>query len=209
MAASFPHLSQLFIPVRETPSYPPITKKGRCPNTRQRPLPLTRHFYSLYAIRLALSKLLLLLKVEPPRCGTSGGSLLRQSQLQHAVVVAAADFFALHVGDVKAAAEGTVGTLPAQVIALVILLLGLSAALGGDGQAVTVDIYGDVLFLHTGQICFQFIVIALILDIGVEPCGVPIAKEGLLKVLQIPEGIVHGHVISTFKRHHIKHTHKS
>ena len=49
--------------------------------------------------------------------------------------------------------------------------------------------------------------VALIFNVGVE-AGAPIAKEGTLPIFQIAEGVV-GQMVSVFKRHHVKHTHKA
>ena len=71
-------------------------------------------------------------------------ALLRQGQLQHAAVVFGLDGGGVDAGDVKAAAERAVPALPADEV--VLFLLGFFLFLGGNGQAVAVDIDADVLF---------------------------------------------------------------
>src|SRR5699024_10389910 len=113
------------------------------------------------------SGLPLSLDIQPAGGGRRRGTLLRQCKRQHAVVVGAADFLALDIGNIKAAAKGAIGALPAQVLAVVILLLCLRATVGGNRHAVAVDVHRDVLFLHAGQVGLQLVVVALIFNIGV------------------------------------------
>lgn len=76
-------------------------------------------------------------------------ALLRQGQLQHAAVVFGLDGGGVDAGDVKAAAERAVPALPADEV--VLFLLGFFLFLGGNGQAVAVDIDADVLFGEAGR----------------------------------------------------------
>ena len=130
-------------------------------------------------------------------------ALLRQGQLQHAAVVFGLDGGGVDAGDVKAATERAVPALPADEV--VLFLLGFFLFLGGNGQAVAVDIDADVLFGEAGQIGLDQVMIALVENIGFAgEILFQLAEIAEKAAFQVGEG-VHIAVISVFKRNKIKH----
>ena len=60
----------------------------------------------------------------------------------------------VHAGDVKGPGEGAVPALPADILALVVLLVLVFAVLGGDGEDAVLQVQLDVLLLEARQLRF-------------------------------------------------------
>ena len=133
--------------------------------------------------------------------------LLRQRQAQHAVVVAGLDALGLDAGDIEAPRVAAVAALAADVA--LVLLLVLVPALGLDGQVVAVDVDGDVLLLHAGQIGLEQVMVALVLNVGLERADiaeeVAVAEERALQRLHVAERVIGGHVVIVAVRSQFKH----
>ena len=133
--------------------------------------------------------------------------LLRQRQAQYAVVVAGLDALGLDAGDIEAPRVAAVAALAADVA--LVLLLVLVPALGLDGQVVAVDVDGDVLLLHAGQIGLEQVMVALVLNVGLERADVAeevaVAEERALQRLHVTERVIGGHVVIVAVRSQFKH----
>ena len=133
--------------------------------------------------------------------------LLRQRQAQHAVVVAGLDALGLDAGDIEAPRVVAVAALAADVA--LVLLLVLVPALGLDGQVVAVDVDGNVLLLHAGQIGLEQVMVALVLNVGLERADVAeevaVAEECALQRLHVAERVIGGHVVIVAVRSQFKH----
>lgn len=65
-------------------------------------------------------------------------------------------------GDIEGPGEGTVAALPADVLALLGLLLFALLVLCPDGEDAILQLQGDLLLLKAGQLCLQQELVALI-----------------------------------------------
>ena len=97
-----------------------------------------------------------------------GLTLLGQSQLQHAVFIAGADGVFLNTGDIEGTGEAAHTALPADILAVLILVLRGLIVLGGDGQQAILQVQVNVLLPEAGQVGLQQEVVALILNVGTE-----------------------------------------
>ena len=142
----------------------------------------------------------------------AGGNLhclLGQLQCQHTAVVGGGNTLRPDAGDVEAPAVRAKGALAAQVAVLLVLLLKLGMAFGGNAQGVVLHIDVNVFLLKAGQIRLQRVALAFIGDVGFElrqtAAGEEVVVEkATLHLLHLGEGIPGAHRISAV-RSHFKH----
>ena len=130
--------------------------------------------------------------------------LLGQGQLQDAVVVGGGDAALVDAADIEGAGEGPVPALPADIGALVSLLL-LGLLVGGlDGEDAFLQLQGDLLLGEAGQLGLQQELVAQVTDVRAEggQVGVGVAKELLLKVVEHVEQVVVAAVKGDHTEHH-------
>ena len=140
--------------------------------------------------------------LEPSCCGDFG-LFLRHCQGQHAIVVGGGDSLGVDALDIEAAGVGTIVTLTANV-AVGVFFLFLTLVLGGDGQAILVDINADVFLLKSGKIGFKDILAVLFGDVGAESRDIVIIPKAAAHFFKITERVISGYTMVT-KRHKFKH----
>ena len=121
---------------------------------------------------------------------TAGGLfllLLRKGQSQNAIFVRGLDVRAVDAADVEAPAVGAKGALAAQVAVLLVLLLKLGMALGGDTQGVVLHIDVNVFLLKAGEIRLQRVALAKVLDIGLQLAQRTVGEERLFQIIKVLE----------------------
>ena len=135
--------------------------------------------------------------------------------MQHTVVILRRDLVRLDAAEIKLPAVGAIGTLAADIFVLLVLFLVFGMTLGADGQHVAVDIEVDVLLVEAGQIRFQLIMIALILDVGLEFRQAVVAEEAeriaekaALQLVHFVERVIESCVLMRI-RSEFKHTNPS
>ena len=125
---------------------------------------------------------------EPSCCGDFG-LFLRHCQGQHTVIVCGGDGLGVDALDIEAAGVGTVVTLTADV-AVGVFFLFLTLVLGGDGQAILVDINADVFLLEAGEIGLKDILAVLFGDVGAESRDIGVIPKAAAHFLKITERVI-------------------
>ena len=117
---------------------------------------------------------------------------LRHIQRQDTVLKLGGHLFGLHIAHVEAAAHGTGVTLPADVAALLVLLILIKTLCGLNSQVAIAQVNADLVFLEAGQIDRQLIAVFLLPDIGLHQILGVLAIQGAaaLRDVHHAKGIV-------------------
>ena len=107
----------------------------------------------------------------------------RELDFKHAILEISGGFCLINTSDVEGTSHLAVAALPADIVAVIVLLVIAVFPLGGKGEIVVFVAQGNIFLLEAGKVGGKFVGRAVVFDIDFE-AKIACASEGGIKGIQ-------------------------
>ena len=108
---------------------------------------------------------------------------LGELNLKHTILEISGGFGLINAGDIERPGHLAVAALPADIVAVIVLLVVVVLPLSGKGEIVAIVAQGNIFLFEAGKVGGKFVGRAVVLDIDLE-AKIACASEGGIKGIQ-------------------------